>query len=137
MKQKLQDEFKIGAVIEVGHPFIREKYSGCDADGPFERMTWRPGTRVEPVYPDDAEEVADAIGTQIITIVGVYKPSGYPARVFFTRRWRDPQGHEFGKTKCQIKTAQAFRRRCRGFGYPFRVIAPVSAVALLEATVEE
>lgn len=126
---KIENEFKIGAIIEVAHPFVRDKYQDYDEDGPFERMTWRPGTRAEPVYPDGAEEVADAIGTQIITIVGLYKPKGFPTRIFFTRRWRDPNGYEFGNTKCQIKTSQAFRRRCSGFGYPFRVISRQEAAA--------
>jgi len=121
----MTDEFVPGAEIEVAHPFIRDEYHWYEEDGPCKRMTWRPGTRVEPVYPDSAEEVADAIGTQIITIVSVHKPGRFPARVFFTRRWRDPDGHEFGKTKCHIKTAQALRARCRGFGYEFRVAAPM------------
>ena len=115
------DKFIPGAEIEVAYPFVREEYHGFGEDGPFKRMTWRPGTRSEPVYPDDAEEVADAIGTQIITIVSVHKPGRFPARVFFTRRWRDPDGHEFGKANCHIKTEQSLRRRCRGFGYEFRL----------------
>ncbi|MHB8272003.1 hypothetical protein [Bradyrhizobium sp.] len=119
------DEIKVGAEIEVAHPFIREEYHGFDEDGPFKRMSWRPGTRVEPIYPDDAEEVADGIGTQILTIVSIHKPGRFPSRVFFTRRWRDPDGREFGKTKCHIKTLQAFRRRCRSFGYEFRLATPV------------
>jgi hypothetical protein len=115
-------EFVPGAEIEVGHPFVREEYHGFDEDGPFKRMSWRPGTRVEPVYPDSAEEVADAMGTQIITIVSVHRPGRFPTRVFFTRRWRDPDGREFGKTKCHIKTEQALRRRVRGFCYEFRLV---------------
>lgn len=123
----MSDEFKPGAEIEVAHPFVREEYHGYDEDGPFKRMSWRPGTRVEPVPPDSAEEVADAIGTQIITVVSVHKPGRFPSRVFFTRRWRDPDGREFGKTKCHIKTEQALRRRCRGFGYEFSLTtSPVS-----------
>jgi hypothetical protein len=117
----MSDEFKIGAEIEVAHPFVREEYHGFDEDGPFKRMTWRPGVRPEPVYPDDAEEVADGIGTQIITIISIHKPGRYPTRIFFTRRWRDPQGHEFGKTKLCTAVQSAFRTRCNGYRHEFRV----------------
>lgn len=118
----MTEGFEPGAVIEVAHPFVREEYRGFDEDGPFKRMSWRPGTRIEPIYPDDAEEVADAMGVQIITVISVHKPGRFPTRVFFTRSWRDPDGREFGKTKCHIKTAGSLRRRCYGgFGYKYRV----------------
>lgn len=120
----MSDEFNPGAEIEIAHPFSREEYHGFDEDGPFKRMSWRPGTRIEPIYPDDAEEVADGIGTQIFTIISIHKPGRFPARVFFTRRWRDPQGNEFGKSKCHIKTVSALRTRCRGYSVPFRLIEP-------------
>lgn len=56
-----------GATIEVAHPFIRESITLWDEDGGFETLTWRPGTRPEMVPPDDAENVADGIGSQTLT----------------------------------------------------------------------
>lgn len=121
LKQTVTNEFKPGAEIEVAHPFVREKYTQQDEDGTAEVMSWRPGTRQENILPDDAEEVADGIGTQVIRIVSVHKPGKYPTRVFFTRSWRDPQGNEFGKNKLCIAVASAFRRRCRGYSVEYRL----------------
>lgn len=120
----MADDFTIGAEIEVPHPFIRDTFRGFDADGPFEQGTWRPGTRFEQCAPDDYEAVADAIGQQIATIVGLYKPGRFPARVFFTRRWRDPNGREFGKGKLRILTIGCFRQLVRGYRHEFRLLEP-------------
>ena len=57
MKRAIE-EIKVGAVIEIGHPFVRDIYQDFDADGPCEVKTWRPGIRHEPVAPDDSEAVA-------------------------------------------------------------------------------
>lgn len=135
MKQS-DTEIKVGAEIEVAHPFVRDTYHGFDADGPVAQKTWRPGTRAEMLPPDSAEEVADALGTQIFTIVSIHKPGRFPSRVFFTRRWRDPDGREFGKTKCHIKTLQAMRRRVRGFSYEFRLLKAASDLPEIVAEME-
>lgn len=108
--------------IEIAYPFVKEIFSGFGEDGPFETKTWRPGTRAEPVYPDDAEMVADGMGLQIITVIGEYSPPRFPKRIFFTVKWRDPRGREFGKNKLRITTAGAFKTRCRGFRHRFRVV---------------
>lgn len=106
------DDVKPGAEIEFGYPFVREPYS--DADG-GETMTWRPGCRDEQCAPDEFRRVADAIGSQIVTVVSVHKPGKYPARVFFTRRWRDPSGREFGKGGLHTKTLGNFRALVNGY----------------------
>jgi hypothetical protein len=118
-----------GTVIEVGYPFVRDTYND-PADGFAECKTWCPGVRHEwiapdeTVAPDETETVADAMGTQIITVVSTHKPGRFPERVFYTQRWRDPNGREFGKGKLRTKTAQAFRRLIRGYRYEFRLVAP-------------
>lgn len=118
----MSTDFKAGAEIEVAHPFVREKYHGMSEDGPFETMTWRPGVRNEFVPPDTGEMVADGIGTQIMTVVSVHKPGKFPSRVFFTRRWRSPDGREFGKPKLCVTTTAAFRTRTNGYRHEFRVV---------------
>lgn len=120
----MSEPIKIGAVIEVAHPFIRDTYTEWDSDGPCEMKTWRPGTRGEPCGPEDFEMVAEGIGTQIITVVSTHKPGRFPERVFFTRKWRDPNGREFGKGKLHITVAQAFRRLIKGYRHEYRVIEP-------------
>lgn len=116
------DPIKVGAEIEVAHPFVRSTYTDFDGERPYERPTWRPGTRGEMIPPDDSEMVADGIGTQIVTVVSIHKPGPFPARVFFTRRWRDPDGREFGKNKLHIKSTQGFRSIINGFRHEYRLI---------------
>lgn len=109
-----------GAVLCVRHPFVRDVYRAPDPDV-GDAPCWRPGTRGEAVAPDDSREVADADGAQIITVVDVHKPGKYPARVFYVRRWRDPDGKEFGSGALRIKTLQAFRRLARGYRFEYEV----------------
>ena len=65
--------------------------------------------------------VADAVGTQILTVVSVHKPGKFPARVFYTRRWRDPDGVEFGKTHLRVTVMQSFRTIVRGYRHDYRM----------------
>ena len=115
-------ELIIGREYEVKFPFVTDIYSGFDEDGPFVKETWRPGCRSECVYPDDSELVADGEGVMILTIVDVHKPGKYPERVFYTRKWRDPDGKEFGVGNLNITTTQAFKRRASGYHYAYRVL---------------
>lgn len=117
-------DYAEGQVIEVPYPFIWEDYHGLDADGPFTKKSWQPGVHNVMVYPDECEAVADGLGAQILTVVSVHKPGRFPARVFFTRTWRDPDGKKFGKGKCRVMTVEAFRRRARGYREEFTVASP-------------
>lgn len=117
-----QTEIKVGAMIEVAHPFVRSTYTDFDGERPYERATWRPGTRGENVGPEEVDMVADGIGTQIVTVVSVHRPGTFPPRVFFTRRWRDPDGREFGKNKCHVKSQQGFRSIIAGFRHEYRLL---------------
>ena len=127
--KRTADDIKPGAVIEVGHPFILDDYDGLDDGGPFTTKSWRPGIRYEYVPPDTGEAVADGMGTQILTVISVHKPGRYPSRVFFTRRWRAPNGREFGKTKLCVTTLGAFRIKTRGYRHEFRLIDPAVKTA--------
>lgn len=120
---------EIGSVFHVPYPFIRdtwvEHYDGEDGPMTDEIPTWQPGVRAESCdVGNDYSHVerwaeADAMGSQIITVVGVYRPGRFPTRVFFTRRWRDPDGKVFGKTKCRITTVSAFATLIQGYRHPF------------------
>jgi hypothetical protein len=122
----MTDALKPGAEIEIAYPFVRESVSLFDGDGYSETLSWRPGTRGELVAPDDSEMVADGIGAQIMTIISIHKPGRFPERVFFTRRWRDPSGKEFGKSKLCMTTSGAFRLRAKGFRHEYRMSDPVA-----------
>lgn len=108
-------------IVEVRYPFVKEEFYGQENGEPFTKMSWRPGTRAEFVAPDDTEDFADGIGLQILTVISRHKPGKFPERIFFTRKWRDPDGHEFGKGKLHIMTAQAFKRRCNGFMHEYKM----------------
>lgn len=110
-----------GLTYPVRYPFVRETVSLCDEDGPYTVTSWRPGTISKPIAPDDAIAVADAHGEMLLDVVDVHKPGRFPTRVFFTRRWRDPDGKEFGKRGLHIMTVPAFWRRVRGFMYEYEM----------------
>jgi hypothetical protein len=134
-----------GFVFTVPYPFVWEKTSvpGTDPEGPYsvEIMTWRPGTILvnrempknanpyEWCPDDDPKEVAHGTGAQIITIASVHKPGRFPTRVFYSRRWRDPNGKEFGKGGLRIKTLGAFKRLVSGYRCEFEVIELATAAS--------
>lgn len=111
-----------GQQYEVKFPFVVSTYTVWDEDGEHEEPTWKPGCREEFYSPEDTEFVADAEGEMILTVVDVHKPGHYPERVFYTRKWRDPEGNVFGATKLHITTTSTFKRRARGYYYPYRVL---------------
>lgn len=101
--------------------------SFLEEDGPYEFESWRPGTRGEAVYPDDCEEVADGEGEMILTVIDVFKPGKYPERVFYTRKWKDPDGKIFGKNLLKITVVSAFKRRISGYFYDYRLVEPAGS----------
>lgn len=116
-------EIKANEEIRVSFPFYRGIHQKADEEGFFDVEVWIPGCRSEYVYPDDTELVADGIGEMVLKIVDVHKPGKYPERVFYTRRWADPDGKEFGVGKLHITTTTAFKRRAKGYYHNYRVAA--------------
>lgn len=123
----LKDQVVPGAEFTVPYPFVRSDYAPSDMD--YETVfgwtlgNWDPGTRERFVPPDSSEAVADAMGAMVLNVVSVHRPAlRYPARVFYTRKWRDPDGRTFGKRGLRIKTMGAFRRLATGFGYEFQLL---------------
>ncbi len=125
----MADDFAPGAVIVVAHPFVKEEFSGYDEDGPYKRMSWRPGIKTEFVGPESTGTFANGVGAQIVTIISTHKPGKYPNRVFFTRSWRDPDGHQFGKTKLRMTTAGALRSICNGYRHEYDIVEPCHCCA--------
>ena len=112
-----------GQEYRVNYPFCLEVYTGPDMFGEivFEE-SWRPGVRMEAISPEDFEPVADGEGQMIITVVDVHKPGRYPERVFFTRKWKDPEGKIFGASKLHITTTPTFKRRIAGYYHEYRIL---------------
>jgi hypothetical protein len=112
----------VGEVREVVYPFIRATYGYMDVEGPVETEGWKPGHRYEDANGEgDVEAIADARGLMRLTVLSVHKPGKYQARVFCTRRFVTPDGHEFGKGKLHIMTLRKFERLSRAYQVPYRL----------------
>lgn len=111
-----------GDVFKIAHPFVREDFNGPDGLV----KTWKPGTRQET--PDDVNffTIADGEGLQVLTVVSLHRPGSYPTRVFYTRKWIDPSGGEFGKRDLHCKGVSAFRQIIKGYRWPYEV-EPIEA----------
>lgn len=99
------------------YPFVRTTFTNHDVDGLGDFPSWRPGVDYELLPPDggSSEPVCDGWGRIILTLVVSFKPGHYPERVFYTRRWRSPDGKEFGKSRLHIATAEKFNRLAKGY----------------------
>jgi hypothetical protein len=132
----------IGETHIVPYPFFQTVYTGHDENGGYEAPCWRPGTQGDHDSFGGWVHSADGMGEMILEVVGRFKPAGpYPERTFFVRRWRDPNGNEFGKTKLRITTSQAFMRLTKGYRHEYELSGepgPVmNAVKRLESAEEE
>lgn len=116
-------ELKAGDLFEAPYPYFRQMVTlpPDDPEGTsmVEVQSWCPGTQAVHEYPDDVSSVADALGAMLLTVIDVHKPGRFPARVFFTRQWRDPDGKVFGKAGLRITTVPAFLRRTKGYMHDF------------------
>ena len=101
-------------------PFVLEDYNAPlddeDARIVHNAKSWRPGIRHELVYPDGGQAVADGLGAMLVNVIDVHRlPRPYPARVFFTRQWRAPDGNVFGKRRLLIRSVGEFTKMLRGY----------------------
>ena len=111
------------------YPFVRYVADLLDeADGsPYQNDGWRPGCALETdenaggYFPEN-HYVADGVGSMVLEVVATFKPGRFLERVFYTRRWIDPDGREFGKTSTlRVATTGQFRRLLKGYRHPFEV----------------
>lgn len=109
------------------YPFVRSSYVEQDEDGAVVFPSWKPGIDHEIIGPEgEAQAVYDDLGKQILCVVSTHKPGKYPERVFYTRKWIDPDGNQFGKNSLRISVKHKFIRLTKGYGYGSREIeAPV------------
>ena len=110
-------QVEVGAEITFAYPFVRVMAS--NEDGPDEFPSWQPDVRHEATGMGDTDTFADGIGEQIVTVVSLHKPGKYPTRVFFTRKWRSPEGKLFGKNGLHIKSLAGFRSLINGFRHEY------------------
>lgn len=108
-----------GDMFTIPYPFVRENYAEQDEEGYAESPTWRPGVRMVKASYDHVDAIADGTGEQILHVIGKYKPTGFPERIFYTRKWKDPDGKVFGKNACRIVSVSAFRSIIGGYRHEF------------------
>ena len=115
--------FSVGQVIEVsGYPFVRTVFNGYDEDrGEYQDEGWRPGC--ERDADDDGGEIffgADGFGMMLLEVVQtVALPGNFASRIFYVRRWRDPDGKEFGKRLLRVTSLGSFVKMLKGYRHPF------------------
>ena len=110
--------YQPGQIFTVeNYPFVRCVAQIFDFDGIYEREGWRPGCERSGEYY--VGYTADGLGKMVLEVVSAHRPGKYKERVFYLRRWIDPDGREFGATKLRVKTEAAFTKLLRGYRYEF------------------
>lgn len=113
----------------TGYPFVRYVADLYDKDdgGQYQTEGWRPGCAVETdenafSYLPVKDYFAHGTGAMVLEVIATFKPGRFPERVFYTRRWVDPDGREFGKpNKLRVTTAAHFRSLLKGYRHDFEV----------------
>lgn len=124
--------FEEGQEFKVKAPFKWETVGLFDGEGAYSVMSWVPGfASGNNGYTDWMS--CNGHGYVVYTIISYHKlPAPYPARVFYTRRFIDPDGKEFGKTKLRIMSVGHFRRLISQRLWPFSSEFDASLVELEE-----
>lgn len=103
----------------VDYPFHRAVKSYYDGECEVQEECWIPGPKSDFCPPDRSEFVADGIGKMLIEEVSRHKPGKYPERIFYVRKWQDPDGKVFGRPALRIATVEKFKRLLKGYKYEF------------------
>jgi len=114
-------DISIDQVFEVDYPFYLGEYTRYYAGEVEMGETWVPGCKSEIIYPDDCGFVAEGMGKMLLTLVDIHKPGRFPERVFYTRKWIDPDGDTFGSSRLHITTTPTFKRRAAGYYHEYRI----------------
>lgn len=124
----LVDAAKPSDVFTCPYPFVKSTWVEQEEDGQYEVPCWRPGVHQDPWrkrMPDDgmlaASLTAEGTGSMIVTVVSVHKPGKYRPRVFYTRKWQDPNGKTFGSKTLFVKTARMFKHLVAGYRYAYTI----------------
>lgn len=111
-----------GQEFRITYPFVLESNPMHDQDDTnIPEQSWKPGSRFEYDMHGGTDCWADNEGEMILTVVSVHKPGKFPERVFFKRKWIDPDGKEFGKSKLRMTTTAAFRSLCNGYRHKYEL----------------
>ncbi|KCZ47751.1 hypothetical protein [Hyphomonas sp. CY54-11-8] len=97
---------------------------------------WKPGFENEYAdpYGESSYPVCDGMGQMLLTVVSLHKPGPkYPTRVFYTRKWIDPDGKVFGASKLRTSVAWAFRNKLKIPEYLLELEMRSGGVVFVEA----
>jgi len=120
-KRTKKPSFSDGQMIEVPeYPFVRTVFIGYDDRGEYPDEGWRPGCDRDVDDDGRATFGADALGAMLLEVVQVVTlPGKFASRVFYVRRWRDPDGKEFGRPRLRVTTTAAFAKLTKGYRHPY------------------
>lgn len=103
--------------IRVRFPFVKVL---TRVDNGVETYRWKPGSRFSQ-NGYDCETVADGEGEMVLREVSRHRPDKrYAQRVFYTRHWVYPCGHET-KPRLLMISAPAFARRAAGYAHSYEL----------------
>ena len=106
----------------VPYPFHEEFVDIPAEEGMFQTTeSWIPGCDNEYNGVDGYSLTADKMGEMHLTIVDIHKPGKYPTRVFYTRKWKDPNGKVFGKNSLHICVTEKFKRLLKGYWLDYTI----------------
>lgn len=115
----MKTEIAIGKTYSVRYPFFVTIFEGFDADGPFQQESWRPGCGSDRNDDNDRSWFSDGHGEMLLEVIAEFKPGRFPERVFFVRKWKDPDGKVFGLNKLRMTTHNNFVRMLKGYRRPY------------------
>lgn len=106
MKPKAGDIFTVPYPFRWGDITLHDPEDGRE----YTKQGWIPGCADRFVHPDTSELIYHGIGEMILTVVSVHKPGKYRERVFYTRKFKTPDGVVFGKDHLRIKVIYSFKK---------------------------
>jgi len=120
----MKTQIEVGKVYAVRYPFFMSSYEKWEDDFPTEVQSWRPGCQVDTNQGEDdylpvRYYYSEGHGEMLLDVVGVFKPGRYPERVFFTRKWQDPDGKVFGKPNLRMTTKNNFIKMLNGYRHEY------------------
>jgi hypothetical protein len=109
----------LGQFHIVRYPFSRTTYDSFYDDESKPIKCWRPGCDRDADDDGNVTWSCEGHGEMLLEVVGEFKPGRFPARVFYVRQWRDPDGKVFGIGKLRMTTRTNFDRMLKGYRHNY------------------
>jgi hypothetical protein len=107
-------EFRVKAMFYIGDVGFME------GEDYIQKKDWIPGFVREALDNGGEYKWFNGYGHVTYTVVSFHSlPRPYPDRVFYTRKFTNPDGVEFGKSKLLIRTAGRFKQLVNQSCWPF------------------